>query len=99
MPCGHNRRRRLATRRWGAKRVWAAAAALTMIEQPQCLLHLHFFNALMFSAKPKTTRPTGKAGRYESSQRGLSPSDNSPKKVYQQPESAAGELLGWAGNP
>ena len=36
----------------------------------------------MFSAKPKTPRPTGKAGRYESGQKDYSPSGNSPKRVF-----------------
>ena len=40
----------------------------------------------MFSAKPKAPRPTGKAGRYESSQRNCGPSDNSPKRAFRQTE-------------
>ena len=47
----------------------------------------------MFSAKPKTPRPTGKAGRYESSQRGCGPSDNSPKKVFRQSEALSTALF------
>ena len=43
---------------------------------------------VMFSAKLKTPRPTGKAGRYEYSQRGCGPSDNSPEGVFLQSESS-----------
>ena len=43
---GHNRRRRLATRRCDTKRVGTTAVVPATIEWQQCLLHLHFFNIL-----------------------------------------------------
>ena len=55
-PSGHNRRRRLATRRCGTKRAGTTAVVPAMIEWQQCLLHLHFFDTLRpgtaFSAVP-----------------------------------------------
>ena len=49
----------------------------------------------MFSAQPKTPRPTGKAGRYEYSQKGRGPSDNSPEGVFRQPVTAYGGCSHW----
>ena len=49
----------------------------------------------MFSAQPKTPRPTGKAGRYEYSQKGRGPSDNSPEGVFRQPVTAYGGCAHW----
>ena len=52
LPFGHNRRRRLATRRCGTKRAGATAVVPATIEWQQCLLHLHFFDtSLVFSDK------------------------------------------------
>ena len=46
MPSGHNRRRRLATRRCDTKRAGTTAVVPATIEWQQCLLHLHFFDTL-----------------------------------------------------
>ncbi len=46
VPSGHNRRRRLATRRCDTKRAGTTAVVPAMIEWQQCLLHLHFFDTL-----------------------------------------------------
>ena len=46
VPSGHNRRRRLATRRCDTKRVGTTAVVPATIEWQQCLLHLHFFDTL-----------------------------------------------------
>ena len=43
---GHNRRRRLATRRCNTKRAGTTAVVPATIEWQQCLLHLHFFDTL-----------------------------------------------------
>ena len=43
---GHNRRRRLATRRCVTKRAGTTAVAPATIEWQQCLLRLHFFDTL-----------------------------------------------------
>ena len=43
VPSGHNRRRRLATRRCVTKRAGTTAVVPATIEWQQCLLHLHFF--------------------------------------------------------
>ena len=43
---GHNRRRRLATRRCDTKRAGTTAVVPATIEWQQCLLHLHFFDTL-----------------------------------------------------
>ena len=45
-PSGHNRRRRLATRRCDTKRAGTTAVVPATIEWQQCLLHLHFFDTL-----------------------------------------------------
>ena len=52
VPSGHNRRRRLATRRCDTKRAGTTAVVPATIEWQQCLLHLHFFNTLRGTAKP-----------------------------------------------
>ena len=46
VPGGHNRHRRLATRRRDTKRAGTTAVAPATIEWQQCLLHLHFFDTL-----------------------------------------------------
>ena len=46
VPGGHNRRRRLATRRCDTKRAGTTAVVPATIEWQQCLLHLHFFDTL-----------------------------------------------------
>ena len=46
VPSGHNRRRRLATRRCDTKRAGTTAVVPATIECQQCLLHLHFFDTL-----------------------------------------------------
>ena len=46
VPSGHNRRRRLATRRCDTKRAGTTAVVPATIEWQQCLLHLHFFDTL-----------------------------------------------------
>ena len=43
---GHNRRRRLATRRCDTKRVGTTVVVPATIEWQHCLLHLHFFDTL-----------------------------------------------------
>ena len=43
---GHNRRRRLATRRCDTKRAGTTVVVPATIEWQQCLLHLHFFDTL-----------------------------------------------------
>ena len=43
VPSGHNRRRRLATRRCDTKRAGTTAVVPATIEWQQCLLHLHFW--------------------------------------------------------
>ena len=54
VPSGHNRRRRLATRRCDTKRAETTAVVPATIEWQQCLLHLHFFNTLRITV-PKST--------------------------------------------
>ena len=54
VPGGHNRHRRLATRRRDTKRAGTTAVAPATIEWQQCLLHLHFFDTL--PARSKTGR-------------------------------------------
>ena len=46
VPSGHNRHRRLATRRCVTKRAGTTAVVPATIEWQQCLLHLHFFDTL-----------------------------------------------------
>ena len=46
VPYGHNRRRRLATRRCDTKRAGTTAVVPATIEWQHCLLHLHFFDTL-----------------------------------------------------
>ena len=46
VPSGHNRCKRLATRRCDTKRAGNTAVVPATIEWQQCLLHLHFFGTL-----------------------------------------------------
>ena len=56
VPGGHNRRRRLATRRCDTKRAGTTAVVPATIEWQQCLLHLHFFDTLKEASEDASFR-------------------------------------------
>ena len=59
VPGGHNRRRRLATRRCDTKRAGTTAVVPATIEWQQCLLHLHFFDTLKAPVSLRMERNRG----------------------------------------
>ena len=60
VPSGHNRRRRLATRRCDTKRAGTTVVVPATIEWQQCLLHLHFFDTLPGSCEASRFLKRGK---------------------------------------